>query len=140
MKGKVISFLAYNVFNFGDQKVSQFVVFECKWLFSIIIFYFHKSSGTQDRYHTHAFNALSFKFFGRYNEYVLDDEKTGAYHIQQRKNIIQYFPRDSYHMIGNSTGCTTILLSGPWNKTWKEYKDSKITHYCWNRFLKEKKK
>jgi len=135
MKGKVISFLAYNVFNFGDQKVSQFVIFECKWLFSIIIFYFHKSNGSQDRYHTHAFNALSFKLFGKYSEYVLDDEKTGAYHIQERKNVIQYFPRDSYHKIGNSTGCSTILLSGPWYKTWKEYKDNKITRYYWNRFL-----
>ena len=138
MKGRVISFLAYNVFNFGDQKVSQFVIFECKWLFSIIVFYFHKSEGTQDRYHTHAFNALSFKLFGKYNEYVLDDEITGKYHIQERKNVIQYFPRDSYHMIGNSTGCSTILFSGPWNKTWKEYKNGEILHYNWNRFLNSK--
>ena len=58
------SLLRYNKFEFGNQFVSQFVIFECKWLFSIILFYFHKSDGAQDRFHTHAFNAISFKLFG----------------------------------------------------------------------------
>lgn len=139
MKGKVISFLAFNVFNFGDQKVSQFVLFEHKRLFSIIFFYFHKSEGSQDRFHTHAFNAISFKLFGRYTEYILEDEKLGTFHTKERKKIIQYFPRDSYHKIGNSKGCATILFSGPWKKTWKEYHNGKIKRYTWNRFLNNEK-
>jgi hypothetical protein len=119
MKTKTLSFLQYNKFIFGDQIVSQFVIFECKWLFSIILFYFHKSEGSQDRYHTHAFNALSFKLFGEYNEYVLLDEATGEYEVQRRDKIFQYFPSDSYHKIGNSTECMTLLISGPWKRTGK---------------------
>ena len=133
MKGNVISFLAYNKFTFGDQIVSQFVLFECKWLFSIIFFYFHKSDGVQDRFHTHAFNAFSIKLFGRYDEYILLDEKTGEYEIKPRVNVFQYFPRDSYHKIGKSTGCMTVLFSGPWRKTWKEYINGEIIKYNWNR-------
>lgn len=107
--------------------VSQFVIFEFK--FSVILFYFHKSDGEQDRYHTHAFNAISFKIFGTY------DEKKGKYHIENRKDIIKYFPRNRYHKIGKSTGCLTLLFSGPWNKEWKEYCETtkKITYYIFGR-------
>jgi hypothetical protein len=138
MKGKAISFLVYNRFTFGDQIVSQFVVFECKWLFSIIFFYFHKSNGSQDRFHTHAFNAISLKLFGQYDEYILINEESGEYAIRTRKNIIQYFPRDSYHKIGNGTGCMTILFSGPWKKTWKEYINGTVVYYNWNRHVNKK--
>ena len=48
MKRKSRSLLKYNKFLFGTQPVSQFVVFESKYLFSIIFFYFHKSDGEQD--------------------------------------------------------------------------------------------
>ncbi len=135
VKTKLFSLFHYNKFTFGDQIVSQFVIFEFKYLISLILFYFHKSDGEQDRYHTHAFNAVSFKFFGTYDEYVLDDEKTGRYHVENRKGIIKYFPRDRYHKIGKSTGCLTLLVSGPWHKEWKEYceTDKKITHYTFGR-------
>ena len=132
-KSRVISFMKYNKFEFGDQPISQFVVFECKYLFSIIIFYFHKANGVQERFHTHAFNAFSVKLFGNYIEYVLLDEKTGHYKEAKRNKIFKWFPRNSYHMIGNSTGCCTILFSGPWKKTWKEYVDKKVMHYSWGR-------
>lgn len=132
-KTRVFSFLKYNRFEFGEQIVSQFVVFECKWLFSIIIFYFHESEGSQDRFHTHAFNALSFKLFGNYDEHILDSEETGEFHINKRTQFFKFFPRDSYHRIANSSGCATILISGPWHKEWKEYIKGKIQHYNWGR-------
>ena len=132
-KGRVFSFLKYNKFQFGGQIVSQFVFFECKYFLSLIFFYFHKSDDSQDRFHTHAFNAISFKLFGEYTEYILDSEETGDYHVKRRENIIQYFPRDSYHKIGNSNGCGTILISGPWKKEWKEYINGNIVKYGWGR-------
>lgn len=132
-KNNIFSFLKYNKFTFGDQVVSQFVVFECKWLFSIIFFYFHKSKSSQDRYHTHAFNAFSIKFFGEYTEYILLNENNGSFKINRRTQIFKYFPRDSYHKIGNSNGCLTMLLSGPWNKDWKEYINGTVVHYNWGR-------
>jgi len=134
VKTKIFSLFHYNKFIFGNQVISQFIIFEHKYLFSIIFFYFHKSNGEQDRYHTHAFNSISFKFFGTYNEYILDDEETGKYHVEKRKCIIKYFPRDTFHKIGKSTGCLTMLLSGPWNFTWKEYIcNNKIVNYTFSR-------
>lgn len=132
-KTRIFSFLKYNKFTFGEQIVSQFVIFECKYLFSLIIFYFHKSNSSQDRFHTHAFNALSIKLFGEYDEYILEDETTGKFKIEKRKQIFKYFPRNSYHKIGNSTGCSTILLSGPWKKYWREYINGKVVNYSWGR-------
>src|SRR5579872_5840300 len=108
-KNKIFSLFKFNTFEFGNQVVSQFVIFECKYLFSIIIFYFHKSEDSQDRFHTHAFNSISIKLFGEYSEYVLDNEKSGDFHIKRRKNVLKYFPKNSYHKIGNSNGCCTIL-------------------------------
>ena len=125
--------MTFNRFSFGDQIVSQFVLFEWKLLGSMIIFYFHKSKGPQDRFHTHAFNALSFKVFGEYEEHILIDESTGEFKALKRTQFFKYFPRDSYHKIGNGTGCMTILFSGPWKKTWKEYIDGRVIHYSWNR-------
>ena len=133
MKTRIFSFMRYNRFEFGDQIVSQFVIFECKYLFSIIIFYFHPSESSQDRFHTHAFNALSIKLFGEYTEYLLENEKTGQYSTQQRVETFAYFPRNRYHKIGNSNGCSTILLSGPWKKTWKEYIKGQTKQYTWGR-------
>lgn len=122
-------------FTFGDQLVSQFVVFECKYLFSIIFFYFHESKGEQDRFHTHAFNALSIKFFGEYDEHIIEEDNTNNWKVKKRTKVFKFFPRNSFHRIANSTGCLTLLLSGPWQKTWKEYivKDQKTVDYSWGR-------
>jgi hypothetical protein len=133
MKTRIFSLLRYNKFTFGDQVVSQFIIFECKFLFSLIIFYFHKSESSQDRFHTHAFNAFSIKLFGQYSEYILDDESTGEFRIEERTQTFKYFPRDSYHKIGNSNGCCTFLITGPWSNKWKEHVNGKIVTYNWGR-------
>lgn len=133
MKTRFFSFLKYNKFTFGEQVVSQFVLFEWKHLGSVLFFYFHRSDKPQDRFHTHAFNAISLKFFGNYDEHVLVSEETGEYIIRKRESIFQYFPRDSYHRIANSNGCMTMLISGPWKDSWKEYLDGEVKQYKWNR-------
>lgn len=134
MRNRAFSIFRYNKFKFGDQHVSQFVVFEWKYLFSIIFFYFHKSDGVQDRFHTHAFNAISFKLFGQYTEYILLSERPNDYFTQRRTQFFKYFPKNSYHKIGNSNGCMTLLLSGRWEKEWKEYVDGgQVIHYTWGR-------
>lgn len=133
LKTNSFSILKLNIFNFGKQKITQFVIFECKYLFSIIIFYFHKSDYSQDRFHTHAFNAISIKLFGEYNEYILTDEDKDIFHIERRKGIVKYFPRNSFHKIGDSNGCCTILFSGPWKKEWKERINGETLTYNWGR-------
>lgn len=139
MKNKWISFLKLNVFTFGEQKVSQFVLFECKYLFSIIFFYFHPTKGVQDRYHTHAFNAFSIKLWGEYTELILRTlpySKWGEallFSTRRRTEVFRYFPKDCFHAIGESNGCATILFSGPWDQSWEEYKEGKFTTYTWGR-------
>lgn len=134
MKTKYFSFLKYNVFNFGEQKVSQFIIFECKYLFSIIFFYFYKSNSCQDRFHTHAFNAISIRIFGDYiEEFLLDEVNYKVDSAKRSRSRFLYIPRDSYHRITKSNGCLTLLLSGKWKKTWKEYINGEVIIYNWNR-------
>lgn len=133
-KSKYLSFLYYNKFNkFGEQVVHQFVIFECKWLFSLIFFYFEKTTGIQDRFHTHAFNALSIKLFGTYEEHVLMDQDKEFFRIDQRTQIFKWFPKNHFHRIAKSKGCLTFLISGPWESSWKEYIKGEIVNYTWGR-------
>lgn len=126
----------YTKFKFGNQHVSQFIIFEHKKLFSIIIFYFHKSKESQDRFHTHAFNAWSIKLFGNYNEYILENKDPFKYRIEKRVKVLQYFPKNSYHKIGDSNGCMTILFSGKWDNFWEEFKDGQTIVYNHHRKVK----
>jgi hypothetical protein len=134
MKGNSISFLHKNVFLFGGRPITQYVIFEWKRLFSVIIFNFHKTEKKQDRFHTHAFNALSIKLMGSYEEHILLNESSFDYKTEKRTQIFKYFPRDVFHRIGRGDECWTLLISGPWNPSWREKLDSvKIVEYKWNR-------
>jgi hypothetical protein len=134
IKTSWFSLLRLNFFNFGDRSIHQFVLIEIKPLFSIVLFWFHKSDKVQDRFHTHAFNAVSFKLFGSYDEHVLESEDPVKVRIEERTSVIKYFPRDSYHAIGKSkNGCLTLLVSGPWKRTWKEWIYGEVKVYGWNR-------
>lgn len=119
----------YKLIKFGKLKAYQFIIFEHKKLFGILFFYFKGKN--QDRFHTHAFNALSIKIFGTYIEGILHNDKSIEY--IKRTSVFKYFPRDSYHSINNSNGCLTLLFMGPWNKTWKEYKDGNEYTLNWHR-------
>lgn len=121
---------SYKPIVFGDLVAHQFVLFEHKKLFGIIFFYF--KGKMQDRFHTHAFNAVSFKLWGTYMEGIFDI-KTKKAKYEMRRKVIKYFPRDSYHSINESTGCCTMLIQGPWRETWKEYKNGKEVTLTWHR-------
>lgn len=129
---KVLGFeiCSYKEIVFGDLVAKQFVLFEHKRLFGILLFHF--CGNEQDRFHTHAFNALSIKLFGHYEEGILDPD-TKEIRYETRRKVFKYFPRDSYHSINKSTGCCTVLIQGPWRKTWKEYKDGKESVLTWHR-------
>ena len=115
-------FFHYQEFLFGELLAKKFTLFEHKKLFGLIFFYF--KGGKQDRYHTHAFNALSIKLFGSYDEYVYEPYyygNTGRILIEPRKTVFKWFPKDRYHSINNSNGCLTFLIQGPWKGGWYEY-------------------
>ena len=121
---------SYKPIIFGDLVAKQFVLFEHKKLFGIIFFYF--KGARQDRFHTHAFNAISFKLWGTYVEGIFNPDTKEVKFVQRYKTI-KYFPRDSYYSINYSDGCCTILFQGPWKETWKEFKDGKETILRWHR-------
>ena len=136
MKTKYFTLLSLNKFEFGEQHVTQLILFECKYLFSIIFFYFHKSDSYQDRFHTHAFKAISIRIFGDYVEEFLNHNVITS--AKRSRNRIIYIPRDEFHRITKSNGCLTLLISGSWKQTWQEYIDNKFVTYSWNRNIQLK--
>lgn len=111
----------------GEQNVSEITILEWKKLFSIKLFHFHKTSGKQDRFHTHSFNAVSFLLSGNYIEEVIQDGKVVA--LDRNRSRIIYIPKNEYHRITKSGGCRTILITGPWGKYWKELRELGNSRY-----------
>lgn len=105
----------------GDQSVTELTILEWKKLFSLKLFHFHKTDGCQDRFHTHAFGAVSILLHGDYTEEVIEDGK--ILQLQRSRRRFLYIPRDSYHRITRSNGCRTILITGPWGEEFKELRD-----------------
>lgn len=113
--------------NLGDQNVTEWTLLEYKKWFSIKLFHFHKSDGGQDRFHTHAFGAVSILLRGDYVEEVLE----GSQIISKNRNSSRliYIPRDTYHRITRSTGCYTLLITGPWSGSFKELRQKEGNNY-----------
>lgn len=125
-----VKFLRYKPIVLGDFTAHQFTLFESKHLFSIIFYYF-KGEGWQDRFHTHAFKAISLRIFGTYiEEWLIEPLKLDEWlftHSETRRDRWRFFPKDRYHRLGYSGGCLTMLLAGPWDRTWKELRESMRT-------------
>lgn len=105
----------------GQQLVSELTVLEWKRFFSLKVFYFHKTSGGQDRFHTHAFNAYSLRLWGNYIEEIVDDLRIVPLH-RNRERLL-FIPANQYHRITLSDGCCTILLTGRWGKEFRELRE-----------------
>lgn len=113
-----IVFMKRKNIQLGDQLVTELTVLEWKRLFSIKLFHFHPSSGVQDRFHTHAFKAVSFLLSGNYIEEIIRDGK--IIKLPRNRKRVLYIPKDEFHRIGHSEGCKTLLITGPWGDTFKE--------------------
>jgi hypothetical protein len=106
----------------GDQPITEITLLEWKKLFSIKLFHFHKSTGNQDRYHTHAFGAISLLLKGNYVEEIVKDGGKVIRPNRNRSRLI-YIPKNEYHRITKSDGCRTLLITGPWGSCWKELRE-----------------
>lgn len=102
----------------GDQSVTELTILEWKKLFSIKLFHFHKTDGKQDRFHTHAFNALSILLTGDYVEEIV--QGVVIKQAKRSRSRFLYIPENVYHRITKSDGCRTLLLTGPWGDEFKE--------------------
>jgi hypothetical protein len=106
----------------GQQNVTEWTLLEYKKFFSIKLFHFHKTNGSQDRFHTHAFNAYSILLKGNYIEEVIKDNQIIP--LNRNRKIILFIPKDNYHRITKSKGCWTLLFTGSWGKTFKELRET----------------
>lgn len=118
--------------NLGDQSVTELTILEWKKYFSIKLFNFHPTTGKQDRFHTHAFNAYSFRISGDYIEEVVDEFGV-VRELNRSRNRLIYIPANQYHRITRSKGCRTLLITGPWGDEFRELRP--IRKYEGNRYL-----
>lgn len=122
-----VTFLKKKMIVLGDQAVTEHTILEWKKLFSIKLFHFHKTSGSQDRFHTHAFNAVSFRIHGNYVEEIVKGGIVKRFDRNRSRFI--YIPRDEYHRITRSDGCRTLLITGPWGSEFKELRSLGDSQY-----------
>lgn len=110
IKGKTITL--------GTLSVDEMTILEWKPLFSLKTFYFHKGEA-QEIFHTHSFSAISFLLYGNYIERFWNN----GYVSQAPRNRSRFIwiPKDRFHQITQSVGCRTIMLTGPWGDTYREY-------------------
>lgn len=102
----------------GEQAVTELTILEWKRFFSIKLFHFHKTEGSQDRFHTHAFKAWSVLLHGDYTEEVVKSDCIIPM-LRSRKRFL-FIPAHQYHRITKSSGCRTLLFTGPWGDSFKE--------------------
>lgn len=127
-----MTFWKRKTINLGDQKVTELTVLEWKQLFSIKLFHFHPTNGKQDRFHTHAFNAVSILLSGDYTEEIIIQDYVIP--LKRSRQRFLYIPANEYHRITKSNGCRTLLITGPWGKEFKELRhafDSQLEGYSW---------
>ncbi len=104
----------------GKGSVSQFTLFECKQLFSII--FYKWNTVDQIRFHTHAFPAFAFLLKGFYNEKVLTSEGKIIDKTVNQLFKPRFLARNYCHCIGYAKPNTrTLVITGRWSKQWKEY-------------------
>lgn len=113
----------------GKGYVDRWTIFENKYIGGI---YFHSwHTIEQDRFHTHAFDGVAWLVCGSYQEEVLFEN------TKQRKQIkpgIRYIPKGYNHKILKAEPRTySLLISGPWAKTWTEETDTWKRVLSWNR-------
>lgn len=105
----------------GTLTVDETTLLEWKPLFSLKTFYFHKGDA-QEIYHTHSFSAISFLVHGNYVEAFFDENTHKSWNESRNRSRFIFIPHDRFHQITKSDGCRTIMLTGPWGNSYKEYK------------------
>lgn len=117
----------------GDGHIIAYVIFEHKYLFSIIIY--NWKTIKQNRFHSHAFSAIAFLLSGKYEQEVYTQGTIRNDTVNQWLKP-RYLPKNYTHRIMKADPNTwTIIFTGPWIKYWYEYFDNTNTwvKYSWGR-------
>ena len=118
----------------GEGHILQYTIFEHKKFGGIWIY--NWKTIIQNRFHTHAFNAIAFLLWGSYTEAVLDNDGTIIEKEVNQWMKPRFLPMDYTHKILKAKPNTwTIVFFGKWKETWKEYFEDTNTWvtYTWGR-------
>lgn len=128
--GKYGKIFHYDKTSLGVGNIQRFIFFEFKFFGGIILNIFNTHN--QDRFHSHAFHAISLMLKGAYNEDVIENNKIITKNI---KPGIRFISRSYIHKIKESELNTiSVTFEGPWQQIWNEYFDNgRIKTYSWGR-------
>jgi hypothetical protein len=117
---------------FGEGHLDRYVVAELKYLAAI---YWNVWNVVQhDRFHQHAFPAVSIGVKGYYDEEVLLEDGTKRVDRYQAP-WVRFIPRSHNHrMLKSSPGAVSITVAGPWDRLWtEEFLDGSKRVLTWGR-------
>lgn len=106
-----------------DSTVTAYVLFEIKWLASVMLLRFDGDS--REAYHDHAFNAVSWllprgKLIERALTFMTQTtfDISNVYKPSWRPIITK---RSTFHRVDSVGRSWALTFRGPWSKTWREY-------------------
>jgi len=97
-----------------ESPVDAYVLFEIKWLCSVMLLKFNK--GGREAFHTHAFNALTWFLFGA----IIEEDVSGEMHWYRRSLIPKLTKKSKNHRVLAHRDSWCFTIRGPWAKTWTE--------------------
>lgn len=112
--------LKFKTIPLGSLRTLELTILEYKPLFSLKLFYFEPGEA-QELFHTHSFTAYSFLIYGNYMERFFDPKTRQQYELPRNRSRIIHIAKDRFHQITRSSGCLTLMGTGPWGDTYKEY-------------------
>lgn len=103
---------------FGEGYLKRFILFECKYLFGIYLNIWKTIA--HDRFHQHAFPAISIMLCGEYDEErLMEDGSVKLFTI--KAPLVRFISRQNNHRMLEARGRTiSITLAGPWDRIWTE--------------------
>ena len=125
--GKVLHFDRVKL---GEGYVDRWTLFELKWLGSVIVNVFNTIA--QDRFHTHAFAALSIMLRGEYDEQIVSG--SGVKRRTRRGDVVFLQRTLNHRLMRSSPNAMSITICGPWAPTWTEtFLSGKTRRLTWGR-------
>ena len=98
-----------------ESNVDGYFILECKGLFSIAILKFNK--GCREKFHTHAFHALTWFVKGD----LVEEDVDGSTYTYTKSLLPKLTRRSKNHRVRAKEDSWCITLRGPWCKTWTEF-------------------
>ncbi len=116
--GKWFRALEWTRVVFGQGHLDRFVVVEIKFLFAI---YWNRwNTIAHDRFHAHAFPAISIGLRGGYEEAVLIGPGVASVDTY-RAPWVRFISRTHNHrMLESTPNAISVTIAGPWDRIWTE--------------------